>query len=120
MFYFMLKSKIHQAHITRNDLNYEGSITIDSELMKIAKIVPYEMVHVYNISNGERFSTYTMPGNPGEICLNGAAARKGQVGDSIIIAAYTLMEEGVVESYKPIIILLDKDNAIERVSFGED
>lgn len=120
MLYFMLKSKIHKVHVTKNDLNYEGSITIDRELMKIAKIVPYEMVHVYNISNGERFSTYTIPGEAGEICLNGAAARKGQVGDSIIIAAYTLMEEELIEGYKPIIISVDKDNAIERVSFGED
>ncbi len=119
MLHFMLKSKIHRAHITRNDLDYEGSITIDRELMKTAKIVPYEMVHVYNISNGERFSTYTLSGKPGEICLNGAAARKGQVGDSIIIAAYTLMEEEAIENYKPIIILVDKDNVIERVSFGK-
>ncbi|MCD6254851.1 MAG: aspartate 1-decarboxylase [Deltaproteobacteria bacterium] len=120
MLYFMLKSKIHRAHITKNDLNYEGSITIDRELMKTAEIVPYEMVHVYNISNGERFSTYVLPGEAGEICLNGAAARKGEVGDVVIVAAYTLVEKEKIGNHKPIIVSVNKDNAIERISFGED
>jgi aspartate 1-decarboxylase len=83
----MMKSKIHRATITQADLNYEGSLTISAELMREANILPYEMVHIYNISNGERFETYAIEGeeNSGIICLNGAAAHKGTPGDLIII-----------------------------------
>ncbi len=76
----MMKSKIHRATITQAELHYEGSLTISAELMRAADILPYEMVHVYNVSNGERFETYAIEGeeNSGVICLNGAAARKGR------------------------------------------
>jgi aspartate 1-decarboxylase len=87
MWRVMLKSKIHRATITEANLAYEGSLTIDADLMRGADILPYEMVHIYNISNGERFQTYAIEGAPGSgvICLNGAAARRGAVGDLIII-----------------------------------
>ena len=83
----MMKSKIHRATITQAELHYEGSLTISAELMRAADILPYEMVHVYNVSNGNRFETYAIEGeeNSGVICLNGAAARQGAVGDLIII-----------------------------------
>jgi aspartate 1-decarboxylase len=111
----MLKSKIHRARVTESDLNYEGSITIDTTLMKAADLMPYEMVHVYNINNGERFSTYVIPGKSGEICLNGAAAKKGIKGDFIIIAAYTLMDEAEVKTYRPKLVFVDEKNAIVQV-----
>ena len=86
----MMKSKIHRATVTQADLHYEGSLTISAELMQAADILPYEMVHVYNVSNGERFETYAIEGeaDSGIICLNGAAARKGAPGDLIIITTY--------------------------------
>ncbi len=109
---FMLHSKIHRARITRADLNYEGSITIDGELMEAADLLPYEMVQVYNLSNGERFETYAIKGKrgSGEICLNGAAAHKGSVGDFIIIAHYTLMTEEAAKTHQPKIIQVDGNN----------
>ncbi|MDL1957157.1 MAG: aspartate 1-decarboxylase [Candidatus Desulfofervidus auxilii] len=111
---FMLKSKIHRAKVTDANLNYEGSLSIDTELMAAADLIPYEMVYVYNITNGERFSTYVLPGKKGEICLNGAAARKGAKGDIIIITAYTLVEESQLKMYKPKQVFLDENNAIVR------
>jgi len=112
---FMLKSKIHRARVTESNLEYEGSITIDNALMKVADLVPYEMVHIYNLNNGERFSTYVIPGRNGEIGLNGAAARKGQEGDFIIIASYTLMEETEVKTHRPKLIFVDEKNSILRI-----
>lgn len=108
----MLKSKIHRASVTDANLDYEGSITIDSVLMKDADIIPYEAVHIYNISNGERFETYAIEGkeNSGTICLNGAAARKVSVGDLIIIANYANFNEEDARNHKPSIILVDSDN----------
>jgi len=111
----MLKSKIHRAWVTDSNLDYEGSITIDTDLMAAADLVPYEMVHIYNISNGERFSTYVIPGKKGEIGLNGAAARKGTKGDLIIIASYTLVDETQVKAHKPKLVFVDQNNAVMRV-----
>jgi aspartate 1-decarboxylase len=115
---FMFKSKIHRAVVTGADLNYEGSITIDSELLRLADILPYEKVDIYNITNGERFSTYVIPGEPGsgEICLNGAAARKVQKGDIIIIVSYCELEEEEVKNFQPIVVLVDEKNKPIRVS----
>ena len=114
MMRIMLKSKIHRATVTQADLNYKGSITIDQKLMKAADIIPYEQVRIYNISNGERFETYTIEGKPGSgvICLNGAAARKGAVGDLIIIATYALMEDKELAHGKPKLIQVTPDNRI--------
>ena len=108
----MLKSKIHRATITAADLQYEGSLTIDGHLMELAQILPYEMVHVYNINNGERFETYAIAGEPGSgvICLNGAAARKGSPGDLIIIATFAAYDEDEISSHQPALIYVDAQN----------
>ena len=112
MFRIMLKSKIHRATVTGADLNYEGSITIDKNLLDAANISLYEQVQIYNITNGERFETYVIEGErgSGEICLNGAAARCVQKGDLIIIASYILLPEEDVKTYKPVYVFVDKDN----------
>jgi aspartate 1-decarboxylase len=110
----MCKSKIHRAKITEANLYYEGSLTIDSDLLDAADILPYERVQVVNVNNGERFETYAIPGKrrSGTICLNGAAARLGQVGDEIIIITYGTYSEEEIKTYKPAVILLDKENKI--------
>lgn len=110
----MFKSKIHRARITDANLYYEGSFTIDRELMEEADILPYEKVSIVNVNNGERFETYVIPGKAGnrEMCLNGAAARKGTVGDEIIIISYANVDEKELKDYKPTIILVDKNNNI--------
>jgi len=112
----MLKSKIHRAIITDADLNYEGSLTIDKELLDAVDLFPYERVMVYNINNGERFDTYAIEGEPGSgvIGLNGAAARKGLVGDQIIIVSYALFSDDELSDYSPKIVLLNKSNKIKK------
>ncbi len=108
----MLKSKIHRAKITRGNLNYEGSITIDRDLAEKANLKEFEQVDVYNISNGERFSTYVLYGEKGSGCieLNGAAARKGEVGDLVIIASYAIYSEEELKDFKPSIVFVDENN----------
>ena len=110
----MLKSKIHRATVTDANLNYEGSITIYSELMHAAKIREYEKVSVVNIYNGERFETYVITGtDPGNaICINGAAARLACVGDKVIIMSYRMCAEKEVGGYRPAIVLVDGHNQI--------
>jgi aspartate 1-decarboxylase len=110
----MMKSKIHRATITQADLNYEGSLTISAELMQAADILPYEMVHVYNISNGERFETYALEGEAesGIICLNGAAARKGHPGDLIIITTYCTYEAQELAEHRPKVVKVDGQNRL--------
>ncbi len=113
----ILKSKIHRAKVTEADLNYEGSITIDRNLMDAAGLLPYEKVDIYNITNGERFSTYVIEGERGSgtICLNGAAARKVAVGDLIIIACYVTMSEEEARNHVPTIVLVDENNRIKEI-----
>jgi aspartate 1-decarboxylase len=106
----LLKSKIHRATVTDADLNYEGSISIDVELMKAANICEFEKVEIYNIYNGERFSTYVIPGKKGEIGLNGAAARKVQKGDLVIIASYSNYPEEEITAHKPKLVFVDENN----------
>jgi len=108
----LLKSKIHRAKVTEANLNYEGSLTIDKILMDKAKILPYEAVHVFNISTGDRFITYAIEGEPGSgiICLNGAAARLGQPGDLVIIVSFVLLTEEECKDWKPIIVHVDENN----------
>lgn len=110
----MCKSKIHRAKVTEANLYYEGSLTIDSDLLDAADILPYERVQVVNINNGERFETYTIPGKrrSGVICLNGAAARLGHVGDEIIIITYGTYSPEELKTYKPTVVMLDKQNKI--------
>jgi len=117
----MMKSKIHRATVTQAELHYEGSLTISGELMKAADILPYEMVHVYNVSNGERFETYALEGEPhsGIICLNGAAARKGAVGDLIIITTYGTYEAAELQKHQPIVVMVDRHNRLRDTSASE-
>jgi aspartate 1-decarboxylase len=117
----MMKSKIHRATITQADMNYEGSLTISAELMQAADILPYEMVHVYNINNGERFETYAIQGeaDSGVICLNGAAARKGAPGDLIIITTYATYEAAELEQHQPKVILVDRRNRLKDTAQAE-
>lgn len=112
----MLKAKLHRATITEADLSYEGSLTIDKNLMDAVGIVPFERVHIYNINNGERFDTYAILGAPGTgvIGLNGAAARKGMIGDQVIICTYGFTDDDDQAKYQPDIVLLDERNAIKE------
>ena len=112
----MLTAKIQRATITDADLNYEGSLTIDKEILDAVDMRPYERVMVYNINNGERFDTYAIEGEPGSgvIGLNGAAARKGLIGDLIIIVTYASFSEEELSNYSPKIVLLNKSNKIKK------
>jgi aspartate 1-decarboxylase len=108
------KSKIHRVKITEADLNYEGSITIDKKLMNAAKILPQEKVQVVNLNNGARFETYVLVGeeNSGTICLNGPAARLGQVGDLLIVMSYCHLEFEEAKKYQPKVVYVDENNKI--------
>jgi aspartate 1-decarboxylase len=110
----MMKSKIHRARVTDANINYEGSITIDKKLLREADILPYEEVHVLNINNGARFTTYAIEGGEGtgEICLNGAAARLAVKGDLVIIITYTQLKEEELKNYKPKIVHVNANNEI--------
>ena len=112
----MLRTKLHMATVTESNIAYEGSITIDAALMKEAGIIPYEQVMISNVNNGERFETYVIAGRKGsgEICLNGPTARKGVVGDKVIIFCYGYLEDGKAKALKPKIIKLDDSNRIKR------
>jgi aspartate 1-decarboxylase len=109
----LLKAKIHRATVTRSDLHYEGSIAIDELLMEAAGLVPYEAVHIWNVTNGERLQTYALPSpkGSGEICLNGAAARRAEVGDLVIIAAFGWFTDPEdVTQHAPRIVFVDTEN----------
>lgn len=105
----VLKSKIHRVKVTQAQLDYIGSVTIDSALMEAAGIIPGERVYIVNVNNGERFDTYTIAGEPnsGVICLNGPAARKCVVGDVIIIISYALLEFEEAKQFRPTVIFPD-------------
>lgn len=111
----MMKSKIHRATVTEACLDYEGSLTVDQDLLNASAMVPYEMVKVYNVNNGERFETYVIPGEPGSgvLCLNGAAARKGQKGDLLIIVTSAWLGEDEVAEHKPVVVLVDENNKVK-------
>ena len=108
----MCKSKIHRATVTEANLNYAGSITIDADLLERADILPYEMVQVVNVNNGERFETYAIAGAAGSgvVCLNGAAARLAVPGDIVIIMAYGLYDAAEIAGWEPRIVRVDADN----------
>ncbi len=110
-----LSAKIHGATITCANLEYRGSLSIDTKLLKTVGIMPYEQVDVYNLDNGERLTTYAIPGGPGEICLNGAAAHKGEVGQRVIIATYMWLDESEARTRKPRVIVADNNNGIDEV-----
>jgi len=113
----MLKSKIHRLTVTGSELHYEGSLSLDEDLMAAADLRPFEKIDVYNINNGARFTTYVIPSPrfSGEVRLNGAAARLGDRGDLIIIASYAEYEEAELENYEPILVYVDQNNRIVSV-----
>ena len=117
MYREMFRSKIHRATVTMAELYYEGSITIDKELLDAADILPGEKVQVVNLSTGSRMETYTIEGaaKSGIICLNGPAARLGAVGDEVIIIAYSQMTDEEIKTYKPKTLTVDKLNKIIRI-----
>lgn len=106
----MMKSKIHRATVTGADLNYVGSITIDAELMKLADLAEHEQVHVLDIDNGARFETYVITGGPGDVVLNGAAARLVHTGDRVIIISYAAYDEKELETYAARVVHVDSRN----------
>ena len=112
MLYNMFHGKIHRATVTQANLEYMGSITIDEDLLEMAGILPGERVQVVNNNNGERLETYTIAGKRGSgvICLNGAAARRAQVGDTVIIIAYAMMDKAEAESLVPKVVMVDERN----------
>ena len=111
----MLYSKIHRASVSDANLNYVGSITIDSALMQAAGLIEGQKVDIVNINNGERFSTYVITGKSGDMCLNGAAARKVQVGDKIIVMAYAQFSQEELKNYEPKVVLVDEKNTIVAI-----
>jgi aspartate 1-decarboxylase len=116
----MLYSKIHRATVTDANLNYVGSITVDRDLLDAAGMRVGQKVDIVDVDNGERFSTYIIPGERGgrDICLNGAAARKVHVGDKIIIIAYAQMDEREADEFKPRIVIVDEKNGISQAYEG--
>ncbi len=112
----LMKSKIHRATITSADLHYEGSLTLDTELMAAADLVEFEEIQVVNVNNGARFSTYVIPGpaHSGVIQLNGAAARLGMPGDTVILIAYGEYDEDEVKAHRPAVVFVDGQNRIAR------
>lgn len=116
----MLKSKIHRATVTGADVNYEGSITLDPELMEAADILPYEQVHVVDVNNGARLVTYAIEGERGrgEVVLNGAAARLVNTGDIVIVLSYSQVAEADLAGHRPKLVYVDGENRITRTSDG--
>ncbi|KPN71636.1 aspartate 1-decarboxylase [Neisseria sp. 83E34] len=117
MFRTMLGGKIHRAVVTEADLNYVGSITVDQDLLDAAGICVNEKVQIVNNNNGERFETYTIPGERGSgvVCLNGAAARLVQKGDIVIIMSYVMLSEPEISAHEPKVVLLDEHNRIRDI-----
>jgi len=117
----MLKAKIHRAKVTEDNLDYEGSITIDEGLMEAAGILPLEQVQIYNLTNGNRFETYVLKGERGSgvICINGAAAHQASKDDLIIIASYGLLDEEEISHHHPKLIYVDEENRIIKVKSGD-
>lgn len=118
MNYTMLKGKIHRAVVMQADLNYVGSITVDTKLLEAAGILEYEMVQIVDVENGNRFETYTIAGEPGSgmICLNGAAARQVAVGDHVILMCYAQMTPEEAKEHHPKVVFVDDENRIARVT----
>jgi len=110
----LLKSKLHHARVTHSELEYEGSCAIDSVLLKAAGIRPYEQIQIYNLANGNRFTTYAIQAEPGSgiISINGAAAHKAEPGDRIIICTYAVLSEQEAAGFHPTLVYLDADNRI--------
>src|SRR5436190_7571401 len=118
---FMLKSKIHRATVTEADVNYEGSLTLDTRLLEEADIIAFEEVHVWNVTRGTRFRTYAMVGEPGSgvVCANGAAALLVEPGDLIIIATFTLVDDAEMKAFQPRVVFVDEHNRIKSTHTHE-
>ncbi len=106
----LLKSKIHRATVTDANLHYQGSVSVDPALLSAADILPFERVELYNVTNGERFATYAIPGEAGGIVLNGAAAHKVAIGHIVILATYAVFEEAEARSFRPRLVFVDEKN----------
>jgi len=117
MYRTMMKSKIHRATVTGADLNYVGSITLDPALMELADLMENEQVHVLDIDNGARFETYVITGGPGDVVLNGAAARLVHPGDRVIVVSYAQYDEAELESYAPRVVHVDSRNRPTDAAF---
>ena len=120
MFRIMLRSKIHRATVTESNLEYEGSLTLDQDLMDAAGMLPFEQVNISNLNNGERFMTYVIPGGRGTgiVCLNGPTARKGAVGDKVIVFCYEGYGNDELKNFKPVVVKVDEKNKIIKSSGG--
>ena len=112
----LLQAKLHRVRVTRADLHYEGSCGIDEDLLDRSGIREFQHLEIYNVENGERFTTYAIKASrgSGEICLNGAAARKAAIGDHLIICAYCSLNEAELAKYRPVVVLVDEDNRAHR------
>lgn len=110
----MFKSKIHRATVTQADLHYEGSVTLDADLLDAADILPFEQVSIWNVTNGERIETYALEGERGSgvVCINGAAARRFAPGDLVIVATWTDVDEEAARSWRPRVVLVDAQNRV--------
>jgi len=117
----MFKSKIHRATVTHADLDYEGSVTIDSDLLDAADILPHEHVHIWNVTRGTRIETYALrgPSGSGVVCINGAAAHQNRPGDLVIVATFADYDEAEVARHEPRVVLVDDDNRITSASYIE-
>ena len=117
----MLKSKVHRATVTHADVDYEGSLTLDALLLQAANILPYEEVHVWNVTRGTRLRTYAMVGEAGSgiVCVNGAAAHLARPGDLVIVATFTQMDDGAAREHRPIVVLVDEHNRVRPARTAE-
>jgi aspartate 1-decarboxylase len=114
----MLRAKIHRATVTETNVEYEGSLTLDAELMAAAGLLPFEKIDVYNVANGARFSTYVIqgPAGSGTVCVNGAAARLASPGDRVIVAAYASFDEAELRDHEPVVVLVDERNRVRAAA----
>lgn len=121
MYRTMFKSKIHRARVTEADLHYEGSVTIDADLLEAADLLPNEKVAIWNVTRGSRIETYTLEGERGSgvICINGAAAHHFEIGDIVIIASWIQIAEGEARTWKPTVVFVDEQNRL-RVDRAEE
>jgi aspartate 1-decarboxylase len=117
----IFKSKIHRATVTHADLDYEGSVTLDADLMRAADILPYEQVAIWNVTRGSRLETYALegPAGSGVVCVNGAAAHHNRPGDLVIVATFAEMEEAEARAHQPTVVLVDEQNRIKDAGAAE-
>jgi aspartate 1-decarboxylase len=117
----MLRAKIHRAKVTQTELEYEGSLTLDGDLMRAADLAPYERIEVYNVARGTRFATYVIPGpaGRGDCCVNGAAAHLAEVGDEVILCVYAGVEERDLAGHRPTVVVVDGRNRVVQVKRRE-